>query len=77
MSLLLQLNLFGNALLACYLVMSLLEYCVLESGKSHLCVPWSSLRDFPSLVMGHPTSAAARNARDDEDVDPEAIRVTR
>lgn len=53
MSLLLQLNMVGNALLACYLLMSLLEYCVLESGKSHNCVPWTSLEDFPKLFMGH------------------------
>ena len=32
--------------------MSLFEHCVLESGKLYQKIPWTSLKDFPMIVLG-------------------------
>ena len=52
--------------------MSLFEHCVLESGKLYQKIPWTSLKDFPMIVLGAKRDSfryeeASANANDSED----------
>ena len=52
MSLFFLQNFYANNIMIMYLIMSVADHCVLESGKTHQAVPWNELKEFAvSLVI--------------------------